>query len=308
MPVFCGVTLSDQLLARVQPWAVDAGIPLGLLAGLVWWESRGVAGICGDFDWQGDSRSIFCPAKGGNYCSWGLLQLNVCGGQGTGMTIAQLTDPETNLSVGVPPIALAFRRHGTNWWETLQASGHPGSNPSPELTAAWQPAVDLIACLVPALEGYPGTPAPPPPPPVATVLTGTVSSAGRALAGAVVTAFPEQRAALTGAGGGYSLAGLLAGEHLVTVSAPGHTAASFVVTLAAGTNILNVALNPLVPGTLPLPPPAPPLAAGSGLLLAGVVAAAAIFALSAPRTVIVKKKPLPAPAGRLGEASVAAGR
>lgn len=198
-------------------------------------------------------------------------------------TAEQLFDPEFSAAVSFSPISSG----GLNWnpwctWEPTACGGVGNSSYRAFLSEA-------AAAL--------GAPAPPPPPPpTATVLTGTVSSVGRALAGAVVTAFPEQRAALTGAGGGYSLAGLLAGDHLVTVSAPGHTAVSFAVTLGAGTNILNVALNPLVPGTLP-PTLPPPLAGGtSALLLAGVVAAAAIVAFSAPRTVIVKKKPLsPAP-------------
>lgn len=101
---------------------------------------------CGDCDpgniHPGESQlcasgTIFC---GGQLaCSWGLFQLNRCnGGQGSGIPIINLTDPQFNANHGVPPIMDRLNVYGmTNTRDyTLQqianaaaTSGHPGGTP-----------------------------------------------------------------------------------------------------------------------------------------------------------------------------------
>lgn len=78
-------------------------------------------------------------AVGDNGTSFGLLQLHQNGGQGTGYTQAQLFNPATNLQIGVPPIAQAYKQSSKAGLTglplllaTANSSGHPGN-----LGTAW---------------------------------------------------------------------------------------------------------------------------------------------------------------------------
>lgn len=66
------------------------------------------------------------------YCSGGLLQLNVCGGQGTGRN-DQVFDPWLNIQIGQPYISVAMLYAQQQGWqgeqfirEVARRSGHPG--------------------------------------------------------------------------------------------------------------------------------------------------------------------------------------
>ncbi len=73
------------------------------------------------------------PATGRYYCSLGLLQLNICGGQGTGYSPESLLDARTNARIGTSRIAAAVvsvARDGLTGEvaiaEVAIRSGHPG--------------------------------------------------------------------------------------------------------------------------------------------------------------------------------------
>ena len=81
-------------------------------------------------------------AQGDNGASIGVFQLNRMGGQGTGYTVEQLSDPTTNAEIAAQTIAPAYRAlQGTVPVNQLAAevarrSGHPGGSLSAPLSAA----------------------------------------------------------------------------------------------------------------------------------------------------------------------------
>lgn len=66
-------------------------------------------------------------AVGDSGCSYGLFQLNTCGGEGTGMSYGQLVDPETNA------------RRALSEFAAVQQS-HPGADPGTIAALAERPA------------------------------------------------------------------------------------------------------------------------------------------------------------------------
>lgn len=268
----CGRPLDDAIFAKAVAEADGDGCPRGLAVGLVIVESSGVAGACGDL--SSDPRAYYCAARGAYACSWGLLQLSACGGQGTGMTLAQLTDPDTNLRVGVPPLAAAYGQYGgptlelTDWWTVLQASGHPGWTADPDLVALWAPAVDFVACAVQQLDlGLP------PPTGTAIVTITVLGASGGPLSGATVT--------LTGAGGGTrvtdaaghaTFTALAGGPYSYLVTATSYEPATGLVSVSAGgTAQATVVVTPAAGGFAAATDLGPALiaAGGIGLLVVG---------------------------------------
>jgi hypothetical protein len=86
-------------------------------------------------------------------CSFGLFMLNRCGGQGAGMTCAQLLDPATNASVAMASMKPAWDANkaagltGIALYKAVAAdSGHPGSSASGELSRQW--IARFTQCLV----------------------------------------------------------------------------------------------------------------------------------------------------------------
>lgn len=119
MPSLCGYTWSDALDTIIVQKCQEHGCPLDLAYAVIAGESG--------FD---------VAALGDAGCSSGLLQLNTCGGQGTGYTVLELRDPELNLDIGLPPIAAAFRQVWTPVIPQLDFiigvclnSGHPCNSP-----------------------------------------------------------------------------------------------------------------------------------------------------------------------------------
>lgn len=153
----CGITLSDTIYNRAVAAADQYGAPRGLVVGL---------GII-------EAGNNAAPPPGDGGCSFGWLQLNVCGGQGAGYTQAQLEDLATNLAIGVggtPGIAWAYQRYGgpdlarTDWWLVMQRSGHPGY-PAGSVAYLWtdqryarlgnRTAVEFVECAVAQLDRAP---------------------------------------------------------------------------------------------------------------------------------------------------------
>lgn len=153
MPNVCGVDLISEVDNAIRDRAAAYGLPLDLGFSFVWGESGYFSFISGD-TYGGTGAVVYGPDghrgmqtpngiawesyyhPGRFDCSHGLLQLNACGGQGTGMSWSQLTNPWINLDVGFQPIATAFR----NTWtanipqqtflrEIMRHSGHPGNVP-----------------------------------------------------------------------------------------------------------------------------------------------------------------------------------
>lgn len=151
MPSECGFTWSDSLDNLIILKSVQYGVPLDLSYAFIAAESGfdpSKPGDCTD------------PTNLSTCCSWGLLQLNLCGGQGTGFTPAQLQDAATNLDIGLPPIAAAFR---LCWTPTIaqdqyircvmRNSGHPGNVPDgdPVFEAAFNNIFPKWQCFFNAL-------------------------------------------------------------------------------------------------------------------------------------------------------------
>lgn len=119
MPSVCGYTWPDWLDNLIISRSRLLGVPLDISYAFIAAES-----------------GFYTRAVGDAGCSSGLLQLNTCGGQGTGYTVEQLWDPVLNLDIGLPPLAIAFRM----CWSAdipqetfircvMRNSGHPGNVP-----------------------------------------------------------------------------------------------------------------------------------------------------------------------------------
>ena len=235
-----------NLAARAAAWE----IPLGLAAGLVSVESGGVANACGDRK-DPDPRAVPCPHRGpGHFCSWGLLQLNRCGGQGAGWPVAQLINPDTNLDIGLPPIAAAWHDAGPNdtIWDIMQNSGHPGNaRNDPELTAAWAPLVEVVECAIAELDGVT----------LEGELAGSIrSETGAPISGAVLELIQASRATVTDSRGEYRVRDLDPGIVTITVRATGFFSTERTVNVPpGGTAIADFVLTRSTP-----PPPPPPIA------------------------------------------------
>ena len=156
MTLFCNRwDVEDWLVELVREVSNANGVPPYIVMGIILGESGANPYACGDC--SDDPRALYCPpwfnsgCSGGFACSWGLLQLNRCGGQGRGMTREALVDPRINLEVGVPPIADAYRGWGLNYCCLLVTSGHPYQ--SETCVSSWcsDPRVvrlvDLIECV-----------------------------------------------------------------------------------------------------------------------------------------------------------------
>lgn len=120
------------------------------------------------------------PRNGRYYCSWGLFQLNVCGGQGVGRSREELQDPRINCQIGIRPIAVATWQATVRGYtgdrfirEVARSSGHPGFVPLDDsrLTHIVNSVQRLITNASGAIVAWPqfdgrvcsGGPAPPPP-------------------------------------------------------------------------------------------------------------------------------------------------
>lgn len=114
MPILiAGYQVADDVLAAIDRASSTHGIPLNVGRAHVLAESGGNPLASGD---AGTSD--------------GLLQLHRPDGQGAGYSRAQLVDAETNLRIGMPYIAAAWRQTGNlsgraRVERTAALSGHP---------------------------------------------------------------------------------------------------------------------------------------------------------------------------------------
>lgn len=108
-----GFIIDDSVATQAALAADNAGCPRGLVIGIGIVESDG-------------NPLAVSPIDSNGYRNVGFLQLNQ-GGQGAGYSVSTLQDLATNLSLGVPPIAAAWKQYGpSDLWTVLQAAGHPG--------------------------------------------------------------------------------------------------------------------------------------------------------------------------------------
>lgn len=119
MPSAAGYTWPDALDLTIRRCAASAGVPLA-------WAYAFIASESGFDADAGNESSI--------EHSYGLLQLNRDGGQGSGYPVETLLDPESNLRIGLPYIARALAQTNepnadlhTLVWLVSVRSGHPGS-------------------------------------------------------------------------------------------------------------------------------------------------------------------------------------
>jgi hypothetical protein len=160
------VDVNDRIACLIRQAALDIGGYDWIIAGIVSAESGFDPNAVGDA-----GRSI------------GLLQLYVDGGQGSAYrdNPDALKDPKLNLSIGVPPIAIATLQATQRGYsgerfirEVARSSGHPGWVPLDDarLTHIYNDTVELITDrngnLVPWPPHNPAAcaGAPPPPPPL----------------------------------------------------------------------------------------------------------------------------------------------
>jgi len=110
---WAGIQVAAVIAAQVDAAAGNAGLPRNVLRAIVLAE---------------DPYNTAQGGDGGR--SFGILQLFTQGGQGDGYTPAQLLDVDTNLAIGVPPIAEAWARNAgrpaaQRIARTAAESGHP---------------------------------------------------------------------------------------------------------------------------------------------------------------------------------------
>jgi hypothetical protein len=118
MPSAAGYTWTDTLDGTIRRCAASAGVPLA-------WAYTFIASESG---FNPDARNESAIEH-----SYGLLQLNADGGQGTGYPVETLLDPEANLRIGLPYVARALAQtnepnadlHRLVWLVSIR-SGHPG--------------------------------------------------------------------------------------------------------------------------------------------------------------------------------------
>ncbi len=130
----------DDIATVIRRSAIDNLVPEWFAMGIAGAESDWKADACGDTHSNptvvvgGNTYTApYCPYKNTYACSWGLLQLNLCGGQGVGFTREQLIDPAMNCSIGMPSLAGGARAAdnakatGRHWvYIACINSGHPG--------------------------------------------------------------------------------------------------------------------------------------------------------------------------------------
>ena len=128
---------------HVAPVFNGAGVPESVYAPIALAESGGNPSAAGD-----------CPQRGGGYgscsspnaiggpTSYGVYQLHQNGGQGTGYTATQLTNPATNAQIAVGPISQAYERakaQGLSGVALLIATAHGSGHtiPNASLVSAY---------------------------------------------------------------------------------------------------------------------------------------------------------------------------
>jgi hypothetical protein len=140
MPSSCSYTWPDTLDTLIRQEAQAAGVPLDLAYAIIAVESG--------FDPDAHVDNALED-------SVGLLQLNRRGGQGAGFSVATLSDPLTNLRLGLPHIAAAFAAVWTPTidpyeyiYQVATRSGHPG--PVPRDDPRIRRLAEVWSCFYPA--------------------------------------------------------------------------------------------------------------------------------------------------------------
>lgn len=174
MPSAAGFTWSDSLDATIRRCAASAGVPLA-------WAYAFIASESG---FNPDARN-----ESNIEHSYGLLQLNRDGGQGTGYPVETLLDPESNLRIGLPYIARALAQsvdvYGdphTLVFAVSVKSGHPGP------VAPEDPRIKTIYRNYKAFMAAVPEPFPEPPPPAVLPPAGSMPS-NTAMRGLIAATF-----------------------------------------------------------------------------------------------------------------------
>ena len=124
-----------------QPWFADVakvfqGIPAQIWGAILGAESGGNPSAAGDciLSYDAKGQPVYGPCGGATLSgptSLGLFQLHQQGGQGTGYTVAQLTNPVTNAQIAAQAIIPAYNRaKGQGYtgaelaYQTAVMSGH----------------------------------------------------------------------------------------------------------------------------------------------------------------------------------------
>lgn len=162
MPSAAGYTWSDSADATIRRCADSAGVPLA-------WTYTYIASESG-FDAGARNESAIEH-------SYGYLQLNRDGGQGTGFPVETLLDPESNLRIGLPSIARALATVAqdpsdlhTLVWLVSTRSGHPGpvAKDDPRILTIFRNFTAFVAAFP--------EPFPAPPPPASVPPAGAMPS------------------------------------------------------------------------------------------------------------------------------------
>lgn len=182
------VDVNDTIACLMRERVASDGGEPWILFGIVAAESGFAPNAVGDRA-SGPSVTVgnqsYAPYRdpnGAYWCSLGLLQLNLCGGQGVGYSPTTLFDPRRNLEIGYRPIAIAtiqaYQRGYTGERfirEIARSSGHPGFVPLEDarLTSIVNHTVRLITDSRGNLAPWPayrpsdcGAAVPAPPPPI----------------------------------------------------------------------------------------------------------------------------------------------
>jgi len=152
--------VSTEIADIIRRTANEFNVPQWFAMGVAGAESDWKRNACGDLH---DSPTVsvpprtyqapYCAIKGAYACSWGLYQLNVCGGQGVGYTVEQLIDPQKNCDIAMPRLADGVRAadaaaaSGRHWvYIACINSGHPGYVPENDsrIDVYWNVCLKLI--------------------------------------------------------------------------------------------------------------------------------------------------------------------
>lgn len=185
------VTVDDYIACVIRTEAALQGCPPYIALGIAMGESGFNQGALGDQapgpTVVGADGTVYNPyrdpATGLYYCSLGLFQLNVCGGQGVGYDPRTLLIGTVNAKIGIHPITVAvFTQTAAGYTgeallrQVCIHSGHPGLvDPNdPRVTALVHDMYLLIFNADGSFAQWPANNpalcagAPPPPPPLGT--------------------------------------------------------------------------------------------------------------------------------------------
>lgn len=173
-------TINDDIATIIRKEARRLNVPEWFAMAIAGAESDWNPSACGDTHPNKDVvvgaqtyKAMFCAYKNTWACSWGLFQLNICGGQGYSADWGRLISAQYNTEIAMPhlqygaSVATENGAEGKAWvWQASINSGHPGFVPIDDyrINAIWGIALKLIFnadgswAVWPTLEGEIPTP------------------------------------------------------------------------------------------------------------------------------------------------------